>query len=248
MFPEELIQRSKGNFKRRKYNQQQLDALLRDKLNGIIESGLALKAIAQNIGISENYKQSIADKTSEIEKLQRQISAMQNDTSASAIAKRKQLAEENKAFEDTQYQHGIETWKNKQITYGVSSNTISKYEYDYRRFFQGTVFEKMDIRNITEEDITAFMVSRIKKLDLKEKAGKALWGYLSGVFRSARINKKILDDPCQYVDTKSFFKLYNRNMKSGESRILNDAEIKKLMKQVMEDHDKNPGYNINKNL
>ena len=60
-----------------------------------------------------DYKQSIADKTSEIEKLQRQISAMQNDTSASAIAKRKQLeeqlAEANKALEDTQYQHGIET-------------------------------------------------------------------------------------------------------------------------------------------
>ena len=150
--------------------------------------------------------------------------------------------EKEREILDNRFDTNFELWKNKQITYGVSSNTVSKYEYDYRRFFQGTVFEKMDIRNITEEDITAFMVSRIKELDLKEKAGKALWGYLSGVFRSARINKKILDDPCQYVDTKSFFKLYNRNMKSGESRILNDAEIEKLMKKVMEDHDKNPGY------
>lgn len=37
------------------YNNQAYDYdALRDKLNGIIESGLALKAIAQNIGISEN--------------------------------------------------------------------------------------------------------------------------------------------------------------------------------------------------
>lgn len=37
------------------YNNQSYDYdALRDKLNGIIESGLALKAIAQNIGISEN--------------------------------------------------------------------------------------------------------------------------------------------------------------------------------------------------
>jgi len=157
------------------------------------------------------------------------------------VKKQSKLNKEKEIL-DNRFDNNFVLWKNKQIAYGVSSNTISKYEYDYKRFFQGTEFEKVDIRNVTEEDITVFMVSRIKELNLKEKAGKALWGYLTGVFRSAKINKRILDDPCQYVDVKSFFRLYNRDMKPDESRILNDIEIEKLMEIIIMDHKKNPSY------
>lgn len=136
----------------------------------------------------------------------------------------------------------FETWKNKQIAYGVSSNTVSKYEYDYRRFFMGTDFEKLDIREVTEEDITIFIVSKIKDLNLKEKAGKALWGYISGVFRSAKINKRIKDDPCQYIDTKSFYKFYDRNVKPISSRVLSDKEIEMIMERVRLDHEIKPWY------
>lgn len=133
-------------------------------------------------------------------------------------------------------------WKNKQISYGVSSNTVSKYICDYQRFFSETEFEKMDIRNITEEDITIFIISRIKSLNLKEKAGKALWGYISGVFHSAKINKKIVSNPCDYVETKSFMKFYDRTMKSDESRVLDDKDISIIMEQLNRDHSIKPNY------
>ena len=100
----------------------------------------------------------------------------------------------------------------------------------------------MDIRNITEEDITIFIISRIKELDLKEKAGKSLWGYISGVFRSLRINKRIMDDPCQYIDTKSFFKFYNKEERAQSERVLSDAEIEMAMERIELDHKEKPGY------
>ncbi len=105
-------------------------------------------------------------------------------------AKQQNKMKKEKEIWDNRFDTNFELWKNKQIAYGVSSNTVSKYEYDYKRFFQGTAFEKIDIRDVTEEDRTVFMVSRIKKLNLREKAGKALWGYIIGIFRSARIKKK----------------------------------------------------------
>lgn len=143
---------------------------------------------------------------------------------------------------ENRFDLNFEAWKNKQIAYGVSNNTVSRYEYDYRRFFSGTEFEKMDIRDMTEEDITIFIISKIKELNLKEKAGKTLWGYISGVFRSARINKRIIDNPCQYVDTRAFFKFYNKDSKPIESRVLNNDEIDMIMRRVREDHEEKPWY------
>lgn len=147
-----------------------------------------------------------------------------------------------KEKEESRFSSNFEAWKNKQISYGISNNTVQKYECDYRRFFYGTDFEKMDIRDITEEDVTIFIISRIRELGLKEKAGKALWGYISGVFKSARINKKIADDPCKYVDTRAFFKFYNRDSAPSESRILGDDEMERIMDRIKQDHIDKPWY------
>lgn len=136
----------------------------------------------------------------------------------------------------------FESWKKKQIAYGISGNTVYKYEYDYKRFFTGTDFEKLDVRNVTEEDITIFIISRIRELNLKEKAGKALWGYISGVFRSLRINKRITDDPCKYVDTKSFFKFYNKEVKAQSDRVLSDVETEMIMERIALDHKEKSWY------
>lgn len=133
-------------------------------------------------------------------------------------------------------------WKKKQISYGITSNTVSKYNSDYKRYFEGTDFEKLDIRKITEEDITIFIISRIRELNLKEKAGKALWGYISGVFKSARINKKILENPCLYVETRRFSKFYNREQKSFENRILSNEDIRLLEERLQKDHEEKPCY------
>lgn len=133
-------------------------------------------------------------------------------------------------------------WKERQIAYGVSSNTALKYDSDYIRYFQGTNFEKMDIRKITEEDITIFMVSKIKELKLKEKSGKSLWGYINGVFKSVRTRKVISDNPCQYVETKMFSRFYDRSEQDVAHRVISDNEMQLLMERLEKDHEKKPLY------
>ncbi len=59
-----------------------------------------------------DYENSIAEKTKSITDLERQIAAIQNDTSAATVAKKKkleeQLAEAKKDLEETEYDHSIE--------------------------------------------------------------------------------------------------------------------------------------------
>lgn len=62
-----------------------------------------------------DYKNDVADKNKKIVDIERQISALQYDTSASGIAKRKkleeQLVEAKKDLAETEYEHGIEVQK-----------------------------------------------------------------------------------------------------------------------------------------
>lgn len=74
------------------------------------------------------------------------------------------IVEYYKLQEETSFMCWFDSWKQKQIRYEVADNTVARYERDYRRFFAGTDFEKSDIRKLTEEDITAFMIHTIKNL------------------------------------------------------------------------------------
>ncbi len=62
------------------------------------------------------YEQSIAEKTKAVTDIERQLAAMQNDSTSATVAKRKQLeeqlAEAKKALSEEEYQHSIETQKN----------------------------------------------------------------------------------------------------------------------------------------
>lgn len=152
------------------------------------------------------------------------------------------IVEYYKLQEETSFMCWFDSWKQKQIRYEVADNTVARYERDYRRFFAGTDFEKSDIRKLTEEDITAFMIHTIKKLDLKEKAGNALWGYISGVFKHARICRFIQENPCEYVEKKAYSRFYNRNHKSSEQRTINDNDLKLLLAELHRSQEAKPQY------
>ena len=157
--------------------------------------------------------------------------------------KRKKNEEKRKQEEhEYQFRYNFDLWVKKQISYGISNNTVIKYEADYKRFFKDTEFEIMDIRKITEEDITTCIISNIKKHNLKEKAGKALFGYISGVFHSAVTKRKIQENPCLYVDKKIFFKFYNKETTPSEKRIVNNKEVKELLEIIKKDHMDKPEY------
>lgn len=149
---------------------------------------------------------------------------------------------EKKRMEDYSFRFYFQNWKQKQIMYGISNNTVTKYDSDYIRYFKDTDFEKSDIRKITEEDITVFVTHKIKQLELSEKSGKSLYGYISGVFKHARINRIINENPCEYVDTKRFNRLYFRSHKSVDERVFSGDQLDLLMKQLEKSYIEKPNY------
>lgn len=136
----------------------------------------------------------------------------------------------------------FDKWMDVKMACGISENTVYKYQCDYKRFFAGTDFEKADIRNINSEYITIFMINTIKDKKLKRKAGSALWGYISGTFKSAFINRIITENPCMYVDTQLFRRHYNKKQVAVEHRIFNRDESGKLLQQLRKDHVDKPDY------
>lgn len=128
--------------------------------------------------------------------------------------------------------HYYNSWVEQQKKYGIVNNTLVRYESDYRRFFQGTEFEKMDINNITEEDITAFMIQTVKRLNLKVRAGNALWGYIAGIFKHAKIQKAIQSNPCEYVEKRNFTRFYDRVPQPVETRTMNDHDLHLFMEAL----------------
>ncbi len=144
--------------------------------------------------------------------------------------------------EDYSFHSYFQKWKEKQVSYGVSNNTLTKYDSDYKRYFENSKFEKLDIRKINEEDITAFVIQQIKKLNLKEKAGKSLMGYINGVFKHARIKRIISENPCEYVETRNFSKFFNRDKKNPEERTINTNDLNLLLKQLYISQAQKPHY------
>ena len=80
-----------------------------EKYRELIDAQIEALKAAKDL---HDYKESIAEKNKSINDLERQIAAMENDTSASTIAKKKlleeQLAEAKKDLEKTEYDHSIE--------------------------------------------------------------------------------------------------------------------------------------------
>lgn len=80
-----------------------------EKYKELIDAQIEALRAAKDL---HDYKESIAEKNKSINDLERQIAAMQNDTTASTVAKRKlleeQLAEAKKDLDKAEYDHSIE--------------------------------------------------------------------------------------------------------------------------------------------
>ena len=131
-------------------------------------------------------------------------------------------------------------WRGRQEMYGRRPETLVKYDADYRRFFEDSKFAQMEIDKITEDDISFFIIDTIKRMHLKEKAGKSLWGYIRGVFRWAKLNRKIKEDPTEHVDIRMFDKFYNRTKAPMNRRVVADDALKLILQQVAKDHQDKP--------
>lgn len=134
----------------------------------------------------------------------------------------------NNTFKDR-----YDVWIERQKICGRSDNTIYKYEADYKRFFEGDSFEILDIRNITDEDISSFIRRLLSHKDIPYKALKGMFGYMKGVFDKSIIDKIIEKNPCNYVDLPMFKQFCKEpDKKTSKQRTLSSEEKCALLKKI----------------
>lgn len=125
----------------------------------------------------------------------------------------------------------------------VAVNTYDRYIWDHKRYFEGTEFDSCDITRITSEQINLFIIKRTKDLELRKKALKAMYGYIQAVFLSARVNRIISENPCDFISKVSFyFKYCHIDMCNVEKRTVSREQMKLLKEQFERDYTNKPQY------
>lgn len=125
----------------------------------------------------------------------------------------------------------------------VSSNTYERYKNDHRRFFESTDFDSLDITKITSEKIDLFIIKRTKELKLRKKAMKAMYGYIQAVFLSARVNRVISENPCDFINKANYYYRYcQMNIYSTDQRTISKEQMKLLKEQFESDYRYKPEY------
>ena len=123
----------------------------------------------------------------------------------------------------------------------VSNSTIVKYETDYKRFFKGEDFERIDMRKLNEEVIKLFIINSAKDKHLRKGAVKSLYGYIHNTILSAQINQYINDDPMRFLAAKNFYK-YCETPTAKASRLVSDDEMDKFYQNLYEGYEQHPEY------
>lgn len=188
---------------------------------------------AMSQGKDGNWRTYIPDKERGRKMLKRNTQKKLEDA---VIGFYRQNQEAPKTFKDA-YFHWREVQDNL-----ISSNSIAKYNTDYKRYFENTEFEKKEISKITEEDIKVFIVKTVKEKCLCKKACKTMFGYINNTVNSARINRLIDENPMEFLEARQFYKYCEESKKPVEKRIVSDSEMKLLNIQFHSDYRNNPGY------
>ena len=127
----------------------------------------------------------------------------------------------------------FDAWTERQKKCGRSDNTIEKYESDYKRFFQGDVFESLPISDISDEEIAEFITRLLERKQIPYRALKAMFGYICGVMEKSIRDKLISENPCKYVDLE-MFKQYCvlEKPKTADERTISNKEKKILLDKL----------------
>lgn len=125
----------------------------------------------------------------------------------------------------------------------LADNSQLKYDTDYQRYFEGTEFEKMLVKDITEEDIVVFICKTTKNQKLCQKATKTLFGYVNNTIRSARMHDRSLTyNPMEFLKAKDFYRYCTNVERPADKEVLTSEESQQLYVQLQKDHEKKPNY------
>lgn len=124
----------------------------------------------------------------------------------------------------------------------VSDNSVYRYETDYKRYFDKTKFENIEMTDIKEDDITLFMLNKIRELKLCQKACKTLFWYISSVCLNALKNKVIVENPCLFLSANKFYQYCTVHERKREKVLVSDYEMNMLFDQIYDDYNNQPEY------
>lgn len=154
----------------------------------------------------------------------------------------KELPEKKRTFTKYSFKKLFESLlQYKKEIVGVTDNTISKYESDYRRFFKDSTIEDQDIRHLDEEDVQRFIIERIRTLKLTVRNTKDMIAYMRATFERAK--KELEDNPFQYIKLEIFKKHFHEaEVKTSAQRTVSDIQMEQLNDRFAYYHEKMPRY------
>ncbi len=120
-------------------------------------------------------------------------------------------------------------------------NTISRNRSEYRRFFEGTEFERKYVSDISKKDIENIILANLQRLDLKKKGFASMKSILKSVFDLAYNEYWIEDNPYTRVDTKKYRDLLVADTPVSE-RVHSDSEVKKMLDYIHKQQSEKPSY------
>ena len=125
----------------------------------------------------------------------------------------------------------------------VKEDTYNRYFDDYERFFRGTSIDTTRIGNISVDDLEIFIVKRIKNLELRKKAAKAMIGYIKSTFKAAFLNRAIKENPCDFLKSTNYFLSFCYiPVLPAHKRTVSKEQMKLIAEKFQEDYKNKPNY------
>ena len=118
-------------------------------------------------------------------------------------------------------------------------NTITRTNSDYKRFFDGTSFEKKNISDITLKDIENVIEYNLTRYDLHKKALDNMRAILKTVFKYALHEYWVDENPCSRID----FRIYGNMLVESTNvkyRVHSDSELNAILDELHMKQLKNP--------
>ena len=123
----------------------------------------------------------------------------------------------------------------------VSDNTVSKYDSDEIRYFDGQEFAALPVKQMASDDIEVFIRNVIKDQELCQNAAKTLFHYISNTFDYMVRRGVISKSPMQFLRAKDFYKYTYPSKRSKKPKILSPDELNALDVRYERDLKRNPG-------
>lgn len=130
--------------------------------------------------------------------------------------------------------------KNKEKMLSVK-NTIAKTRCEYRRFFENTFIENMNVDEIGKEDVEEICYMNLQRYELTPKGFLGLRGILKQIFKFAYENYMSIDNVYQRIDFNKYKDMLMQPTPIDE-RVHDDSTIEAIIKYAQDKEYTCPSY------